>query len=90
MSIGGILNVQSSCLHKDHLDPLTNGATSPGHHSRIFFMPMVLWPFFIKRCITILVPNLGFFIGATNNKSSFISFSNVHYNFSNASMISSS
>jgi hypothetical protein len=51
--VGGILNARD--LHRlDHLGPLTNGATNPGGHSKVPFVPIMFWALLMERCATIL------------------------------------
>ena len=40
------------------LDPLTNDATSPKHHSNVFFVPMVLQTLLMERCMPNNVPRI--------------------------------
>jgi hypothetical protein len=49
--------VRNTHPHHDHLVPLTNGATSPGCHSRILLVSMVLRALLMETCATLTPPN---------------------------------
>ena len=48
--VGGILNAWGPHPCLDHLVLLTNGATSPGCHSGVLLVPMVLRALLMERC----------------------------------------
>ena len=46
--------------HYYHLGPLTNGTTSPGSHSGVPFVPMVLRALLKERCATLMEVDVPF------------------------------
>ena len=55
MWVEGILNAQGPHPHSDHLCFLTNGVTSPGGHSGVFLVSMILRALIMERCATLLI-----------------------------------
>ena len=69
------LNTQGPHPHQDHMGPLTNGATSPGCHYGVPFVPMVLRELLMEKKSTLinffsrLQASMLFIIFATSSKS---------------------